>query len=57
VFSLEDIHKEEFKDYNKKEFAKKLENTKNKFTNEFANDEKMVSLILINDELAQLNPQ
>jgi len=57
VFSLEDIHKEQFKDYNKKELVKKLEKTKRKFTNEFANDEKMVSLILIRDELAQLNPQ
>jgi hypothetical protein len=34
-----------------------LEKTKHEFTNEFVNDEKMVSLILINDELAQLNPQ
>ena len=32
--------------------AKKVEKTKKKLTNEFANDEKMVSLILIHDELA-----
>jgi predicted P-loop ATPase len=51
-FSLEDIHREEFKDYSKKELAKKVEKTKKKLTNEFANDEKMVSLILIHDELA-----
>ena len=57
VFSLEDIHKEEFKDYKKNELAKKVEKTKNKLTNEFANDEKMISLILIQDELAQLNPK
>ena len=59
VFSLEDIHKEQFKDYEEKELAKKLEKiySKRKFANEFANDEKMVSLILIHDELAQLNPQ
>ena len=59
VFSLEDIHKEQFKDYKEKELAKKLEKiySKRKFANEFANDDEMVSRILMRDELAQLNPQ